>query len=232
MQQEMKVPQAPQAPQEPQATEVNLDTYSRRWAYEHFITFDMPVISRTMQLDITKLREHNKTHKLSFMLTFGFLVAKAMNDIPEFHHRIQDDLLVNFDRIIPSFTALTADNIICFAKGNYSDNFDHDYVYNADRVARARRGLDQNNLDKSQGQIFLTNIPWYSFTSIHHPFSKNNASIPIISTGKIYKENGCEKIPFAIQTHHALVDGYHVGLFMEKIENFLDNPYETIATEK
>jgi chloramphenicol O-acetyltransferase type A len=216
----------------PQATEVNLETYARRWAYEHFITFDVPVVSRTIQLDITKLRIHNKKHKLSFMLTFGFLVTKAMNDIPEFHHRIQNDLLVDFDRVIPSFTALTANNIICFAKGDYSGNFNHDYEFNADRVARAKRGLDQDNIDKSQGQIFITNIPWYSFTSIHHPYSKNNASIPIISTGKIYQENDHEKIPFAIQTHHALVDGYHIGLFMEKLEHFLENPHETIAAQK
>jgi len=226
MQQEMKASQAPQAPQ---ATEVNLDTYSRRWAFEHFLTFDVPVVSRTIQIDITKLRAYIKIHKLSFMLTFGFLVAKAMNDIPEFHHRLQNDLLVYFDRVIPAYTALTADNIICFAKGDYSGNFNHDYVYNTERVARAKQGLDQNNLDKSQGQIFLTNIPWYSFTSIHHPYSKSNASIPIISAGKIYKENSGEKIPFAIQTHHALVDGYHIGLFMEKLEYFLENPDEIIA---
>lgn len=207
----------------PQATEVNLATYTRRWAYEHFLTFDVPIVSRTIQLDVTKLRLHHKKQKFSFTLTFGFLVTKAMNEIPEFHHRIQDDILVDFDRVIPSYTALSKDNIICFAKGDYSGNFSQDYTKSADMIARAKLGLDQNNLDKSQGQIFITNIPWYSFTSIHHPYSKNNSSIPIISTGKIYQENGREKIPFAIQTHHALVDGYHIGLFMEKLEGYLED---------
>jgi chloramphenicol O-acetyltransferase len=35
-----------------------------------------------------------------------------------------------------------------------------------------------------------------------------------------------------IQTHHALVDGYHVGLFMEKLEHFLEKPHETISAQK
>jgi len=222
----------PQALEWPQATVIDLKTYPRRSVYELFMTFDVPVVSRTIQIDITKLRAHIAEHKLRFSLTFSFMVTKAMNEIADLRYRIQNNTLVSFDKVIPSFTVLSEEKMLYFAKGAWSNNFKIDYDKNSQSIERASKGLDQLAYQDGQGQIFITNIPWYSFTSIHHPYSKNNSSIPIISTGKIYQENGHEKVPFGIQTHHALVDGYHIGLFMEKLESFLENPHETIAAQR
>jgi chloramphenicol O-acetyltransferase len=30
-------------------------------------------------------------------------------------------------------------------------------------------------------------------------------------------------LPFSVQVHHALIDGYMVGKYIEKLQNFLDN---------
>ena len=53
------------------------------------------------------------------------------------------------------------------------------------------------------------------------PFSSMNLNLydgadylsPIFTMGQIFKENGRTRLPLAIQVHHAVCDGYHVGCF-------------------
>jgi chloramphenicol O-acetyltransferase type A len=34
-------------------------------------------------------------------------------------------------------------------------------------------------------------------------------------------QNGKKSIPLSVHVHHGLVDGYHVGLFLEKLQAML-----------
>ena len=38
---------------------------------------------------------------------------------------------------------------------------------------------------------------------------------------KVFSENDNKKIPFSVEGHHALMDGYHVALLLEKMQNFI-----------
>jgi chloramphenicol O-acetyltransferase len=40
----------------------------------------------------------------------------------------------------------------------------------------------------------------------------------------MYTDNDRIKAPVAFQTHHGLIDGYHVGLFLDVLESHLENP--------
>ena len=44
----------------PVAAPIDLSTYPRRDLYEHFLTFEIPVTTRTVQLDITQLQSYAK----------------------------------------------------------------------------------------------------------------------------------------------------------------------------
>jgi chloramphenicol O-acetyltransferase type A len=71
--------------------------------------------------------------------------------------------------------------------------------------------------------IYLTCMPWVSFTSIVHPIHMHPVdSVPRIGWGKFFEENGTMKMPLAVQGHHSLVDGYHVGQYFMKIQELLD----------
>ena len=37
------------------------------------------------------------------------------------------------------------------------------------------------------------------------------------------ENNGVKEMPVSIHGHHALMDGYHVGMFVEKFQNLLNN---------
>lgn len=192
--------------------------------YRHFLAFEIPVVTRTLQFDVSNLLAHAKSKKLRFSLTLGFVLTRAVNHVPEMRHRIVNDELVDYDKIIPSITVLGPDKNLYFSKGVFSDNFADDYPANLDILERAAQGREPNVGSDNQGQIFITNNPWNSFTSLNFPYSSKIASIPVFGIGKMYEDRGRTMAPIAMQTHHSLVDGYHVGLLLDILNRHLDDP--------
>lgn len=208
----------------PTATPIDLTTYPRREIYQHFLTFEIPVVVRTLQLDVSALLTYAKSRKLRFSLTFGFILTRAVNHVPEFRHRILHGQLVDYDNIIPSFTILGPDKNIYFSKGVFSDNFSTDYPSNLFIIDRAAQGLEPNIGSDNQGQVFITNNPWNNFTSLTFPYSSKVASMPVFGIGKMYENGGRTMAPLAIQNHHGLTDGYHVGHLLHILNRHLENP--------
>jgi chloramphenicol O-acetyltransferase type A len=77
--------------------------------------------------------------------------------------------------------------------------------------------------------FFITNVPWFSFTAITHPYDAMYSSIPVIAVGRYFEQGGRLLMPLSIQAHHGMVDGFHLGLFYERVQALLDNP-ETLET--
>ena len=72
--------------------------------------------------------------------------------------------------------------------------------------------------------IHYSVIPWIEFSSFSHPRNfKNNDSIPKIVFGKYYEDNGSFYLPISIEVHHALMDGYHLGEYLQKLQKQLNN---------
>jgi chloramphenicol O-acetyltransferase type A len=71
--------------------------------------------------------------------------------------------------------------------------------------------------------FFVTNVPWFSFTAFTHPFDQRYASIPILTIGKYFERHGKLLMPLAIQVHHGLVDGIHVGAFYEQVQQLTND---------
>ena len=73
--------------------------------------------------------------------------------------------------------------------------------------------------------LYMTPIPWVSFTSFIHPMQLHPAdSIPRFAWGKCFKEGDTMKMPLGVQGHHAVMDGVHMGRFYEQVENYLIQP--------
>jgi len=73
--------------------------------------------------------------------------------------------------------------------------------------------------------LFLSAIPWVSFTGIQHAMHYHPSdSVPRISWGKFFEQNDKILMPLAIQAHHALVDGRHMGAFFQNFETMAAKP--------
>lgn len=71
--------------------------------------------------------------------------------------------------------------------------------------------------------IHFSALPWINFTSLSHARSFTwPDSCPKISIGKLMDENGKKSMPISVHVHHGLADGYHVGLFLEKLQQLMN----------
>nr|WP_291578924.1 CatA-like O-acetyltransferase [Clostridium sp. UBA6640] len=67
-------------------------------------------------------------------------------------------------------------------------------------------------------------MPWISFTHISNEIIMNKEdSIPKISWGKYFKDGDKVLLPYSIQVNHMLLDGVHVGKFIERLQDFINS---------
>jgi len=78
--------------------------------------------------------------------------------------------------------------------------------------------------------IYHTTLPWISFTSFAHARTGGRGeSIPRIVFGKITNSNERQVLPISVEVHHALMDGLHVGRFLEHVEKAFSEPESFIV---
>jgi chloramphenicol O-acetyltransferase type A len=66
-------------------------------------------------------------------------------------------------------------------------------------------------------------IPWLEFTAFNvNVFNEGTFLLPIFTMGKFFDRNSKRFLPLAVQFHHAVCDGYHIGLFVETLQAYID----------
>jgi chloramphenicol O-acetyltransferase type A len=147
----------------------------------------------------------------------------ALNKVENFKYRIKDDKVVIYDTINASATIARTDHTFGFSFINFSDDFK---TFNKNFIDEKERILNSTDLFppiNSDDCIYCSALPWVSFTGHKEPYSgQKNESVPKLAFGKVFKENAKFMMPVAISVNHALVDGYHIGLFFEEYQKQLD----------
>lgn len=92
---------------------------------------------------------------------------------------------------------------------------------------KAGISLPESGLAQMKGRMDLINftcIPWVHYTHFVRTIRTDGVDCnPKMSMGKYIKKDGEVLIPFSSQTHHGLTDGYHVGKFFERLEEYLQD---------
>jgi chloramphenicol O-acetyltransferase type A len=205
--------------------EIDPHTWPRQRHFEFFSTFDHPHFNMCANLDLTPFHLHIKRRGIPFTPAWVYVIARAANAVPEFRQRIRSAKVIEHDTVSPSLTILLEDGLFSFCDVPYTDSF-LEFVQNAVSMfadVKARPSLtdhpDRDDL------LFMTAIPWVSFTSFAHPMRLHPAdSIPRFAWGKFFPDGETLKIPLSVQGHHALMDGLHMAKFYEKVESYLADP--------
>ncbi len=86
---------------------------------------------------------------------------------------------------------------------------------------RSEKGL--NSAVSGENVIHYSSIPWIDFTSLSHTRHFGFAdSCPKISFVKMTTDGESRSMPISVHAHHALMDGYHVGQFLETFQNLMN----------
>lgn len=206
--------------------QLDVESWARR---EHFAVFgglDWPHFNLCADVDVTSFRAFVEREEISFNLAIIFAIAKAANAIPELRYRIRDGKVVEHDVVHPSSTIMGENDVFGFCTLEFVDDFPVFAARARERIARARArprlvGEDQGRDDL----LFMTAIPWVSFTSFMHPLHLHPVdSIPRFAWGKYFADGGGLKMPLSVQGHHALMDGLHAARFYAEVQGYFENP--------
>ncbi len=202
---------------------IDLAHYKRRGMFAAFKDRDIPYFAVTTHIDITRLKGFVDQQRCGFFVSLSFLISHAVNLVPELRHRIIGGELFEVSRVDPGFTVLLDDQTFSFCDARHFASFAEYRAYTNAKIREVKERPDQGVGDKHQ-MFFITDIPWFSFTSIVHPYDKQYSSIPIVSIGKYFSEQEKWLVPIGVQVNHGLVDAIHVGQFYTHLATMCQSP--------
>jgi chloramphenicol O-acetyltransferase type A len=203
---------------------IDLATWNRNEHFEFFNSFEEPFFGLTTQLDCENAYHKAKTLGVPFSTYYLHKTLVAVNENKPFRLRIENNEVVEFSKIHGSPTVLRDDKTFGFSQ----INFDPDSVFFAQNaaleVARVKQTTGLFTREFSPNVIHFSVLPWISFTSFSHARSYTLPdSCPKMSFGKMtINTAGKRSIPFSVHVHHGLVDGYDVGVFVNRLQDLLN----------
>lgn len=205
---------------------IDQEHWSRKDHFAYFNTFSYPHFNLCANVDITVFSRFLKENRLPFFASFLYVVSRAANEIPEFRYRIRGKQVVEHDAVTPSVTVLTQGDAFSYVAVPWKEEF---RAFAADAKARTQAAKNGDAcIEDEPGRddlLYITSIPWVSFTSLTHPMQMNPVdSIPRISWGKCFPQGDRLLLPLSVQGHHALLDGLHVGQYFAWVQEWLDTP--------
>ncbi len=206
--------------------QIEIDNWERKEHFDFFYKMDYPQYNICMDIDVSQFLSFCKKKNVSFYYSMIYAVTKVVNESENFKYRIRDGKVIMHDCIHPSFTEMDnsiSDDLFKMVTVEYSDNL-HEFLQAAENEnARQKSYFDPQKLIGRDDLIYITCIPWISFTHLSHTISLNkDDAVPRISWGKYYRSGRKTMLPFSVQVHHALVDGIHVGQYIGKLQEYLD----------
>jgi len=205
---------------------IDKDTWSRKEHFEFFSKIDDPVFGITAEVDVTRARKKCKENDWSFHQYYHFLSTQTVNEIEEFRTRIENDTVVLFDEVHTSTTILKDNKTFAFTFVPKTNTFEEFSKLAVKEFQRAKDSIGMGITEESKqlNTIHYSTLPWINFKGLKHPLSTSFVdSNPKITFGKMVNTNDVLNMPVAIFGHHGLLDGYHIGLYLEKFQNLLNS---------
>ena len=209
--------------------EIDLENWPRRVHFEMFQKMAFPHFSLTTIVELSNFYRYLKNQEISFTIGIIYLLAKTANQIPEFRCRIRGETVIEHETIHPSCTVLTEANLFAFCSIRFSENFQDFATRAAERIALVRANPTLDDSDWADSLLFMTSLPWISFTSMHHPNLSTTDSVPRVAWGKYSIEDERIRMPLNIQAHHGLIDGLHIGQFFDQFQAHLNTPEKALV---
>lgn len=202
---------------------INLTTWNRKEHFDFFCKFEEPFFGVTTPIDCTIAYQEAKKQNISFFIYYLHKTLAAINVIENFRYRIQGDEVVIHDVIHASSTIMRPDKTFGFSLIEFHNDIT---IFNQKALLEIERMQTTTGLftrEYPENLIHFSALPWVNFTGITHSRSFILPdSCPKISMGKLTTENNKKTMAMAVFVHHGLMDGYHVGLFVEKFQELMN----------
>lgn len=201
---------------------IDLSTWKRRDHFEFFKNFDEPLFGLTVKVECSAAYRKAKEAGYSFSNYYLYLSLKAANEIEEFRYRIENDKIFCYNIVGAGPTIFREDETFGYGFMPYNDNIDEFMKQATAEVERVKAEQGLKFPYSGEAIIHYSTLPWADFMAVNHARKLDaGRSIPKITFGKITRAENKLWLPVDIHVNHALMDGYHVGKFVEKFQQLL-----------
>lgn len=202
---------------------IDINTWKRKQHYDHFRSLKDPCFGVVFPVDVSKAYDFSKTHGVSFFGKYLHDCMKAINEVDELKVRIKDDQVIKYESINASATLMRSDQTFGFSYIEFDNDLDQFLSHLISEKKRIQVTGALFPLRNDLECIHCSAMPWVNFSGHKEPVSVVLNSIPKLAFSKTVKENnGKMMMNVSINVNHALVDGYHIGIFAEKFQHYLN----------
>lgn len=177
-----------------------------------------PYVGITANCDITSLRAYTQRTGAPFFLTLLHCAVNAANAVPELRRRIEGDRVVEYEYCISSHTVALPDDTYCYCELDCRPSLEEFLPYALREVEKAKSCPNVKDDENVNMLLFVSSVPWLSFTGLHHPSAFPADSNPRITFGKFFSQEEKVLLPVDLTAHHALVDGLHIARFFKELD--------------
>lgn len=155
-------------------------------------------------------------------MSFLWCVNQACNEIPQFRQRIINDSIIEYEYCHTSHTVSKEDETYAYCTLDARMSLDEFIQISLPIHNRSKEeGNIEESAEEAQSLIFISTLPWISYSSLIQPVPIPADSNPRVTWGKYKEENGKILLPVSTLCHHALVDGKHLADFYQTLEKKL-----------
>lgn len=201
---------------------INIDTWNRKQHFHHFTALSNPFFALTVPVDVTLAYQKSKSKGVSFFVQYLHDCMRAINEVENMRYRISEGEVFDVETVHASATISREDMTFGFSWIVYDVDFS---IFNNNFQEEKLRIQTNHELYppiNGDNCIHCSAMPWINFTSQREPVSGKLESIPELSFSKVTTDGDKKMMNVAISVNHALVDGYHVGLFLDLFQQYLN----------
>lgn len=206
---------------------IDINNWERKEVFKHFLN-QQTNFSITRNIDITELYKVTKEKGYKFYPVFIYLVTLVANSNKHFRMNFNSEGKFGYwDKVVPMYTIFDKRSQLFSTIFTSTDEgfkkFYDNYVSDTDLYNGTGKMFPKTPIPENVVNISM--IPWTSFTGFNlnvnnHP----NYFLPIVTAGGFINKHSNIYLPFSLQVHHSVCDGYHVALFMDRFQTLADNP--------
>lgn len=205
-------------------TRIDCNTWSRGKLFRFYIDKMRMVMSMTVDVDVTRLKDYAKKNAIAFYPLMLWTVSKVINSHEEFKYGWDaEGNLIRWDFVSPSYTDFHPEDE-SFTK--MVTEYAEDLFTFCDRVKadRERHKNDRGISEEQKPNFFdVSCLPWVKYKHFDiRVFDEGRFLAPVVTWGRYERENGRLMMPLTMNIHHAVADGFHLSRFFHEVQEVID----------
>lgn len=213
-------------------TPIDLNTWPMAQSFYYYTQIAPTSYTINVKMDVTLLRRTLKERDYKFFPAYLYLVTRVINQQKQLRAGVWDEVLGYWNTLIPAYPQFHDDDkttsLLWTEYKNCFQDFHEQYLYDTRMYGKSHGILSAKGIPPANTYM-ISCIPWFSFDS----FSLHNHGIkdyyfPSFEAGGLIESSGKIQMPLSVTVHHATVDGYHLKVFFEELQQLMNQPDQWI----